>query len=50
VIPVQSLPPSGAPFRIGFRPKTVHSLVFRIDQAQGANAGLAEIMVLGTLN
>ena len=50
VIPVQSLPPSGAPFRIGFPPKTVHSLVFRIDQVQGINAGLAEIMVFGTLN
>jgi hypothetical protein len=49
-IRVDSLPPGGAPQRIRFPAKTVHSVVFRIDQAQGANAGLAEIMVLGTLN
>ena len=49
-VPVESLPPGGAPLRIRFPAKTVRSVVFRIDQAQGANAGLAEIMVLGTLN
>jgi hypothetical protein len=49
-IRVDSLPPGGAPQRIRFPAKTVHSVVFRIDQAQGINAGLAEIMVLGTLN
>ena len=49
-IPVASLPPSGAPLRIRFAAKTVRSVVFRINQAQGANAGLAEIMVLGTMN
>lgn len=49
-IPVASLPPGGAPRRITFPAKTVRSVVFRIDHAQGLNAGLAEIMVLGTLN
>jgi hypothetical protein len=49
-IPVESLPPGGAPRRITFPAKTVRSVVFRIDHAQGLNAGLAEIMVFGTLN
>jgi len=49
-VPVESLPRSGAPRRITFPAKTVRSVVFRIDQAQGPNAGLAEIMVFGTLN
>ena len=49
-IPVESLPPNGAPRRIAFPAKTARSVVFRIDQAQGMNAGLAEIMVFGTLN
>jgi len=50
MIPVESLPPNGARRRITFPAKTVHSVTFRIDQAQGLNAGLAEIMVFGTLN
>jgi hypothetical protein len=49
-IPVESLPPGGAPRRIRFQAKTVRSVVFRIDRAQGPNAGLAEIMVFGTMN
>jgi hypothetical protein len=50
MIPVESLPPGGAPRRITFPAKTVRSVTFRIDRAQGLNAGLAEIMVFGTLN
>ena len=50
VLPVESLPPTGAPRRIAFPAKSVRSVVFRIDHAQGLNAGLAEIMVFGTLN
>src|ERR1039457_3702946 len=37
-IPVASLPPGGAPRRITFPAKTVRSVVFRIDHAQGLNA------------
>ena len=48
--PVESLPPAGTPRRIRFPAKAVRSVTFRIDQAQGTNAGLAEIMVLGALN
>jgi hypothetical protein len=50
VIVVHALPASGAPERIIFAPKIIHSVTFRIDQAQGRNAGLEEIMVIGTLN
>ncbi|MGD0777624.1 MAG: hypothetical protein ABSC05_32940 [Candidatus Solibacter sp.] len=50
VIVVHALPASGAPERVVFAPKTVRSVTFRIDQAQGRNAGLDEIMVMGTLN
>jgi hypothetical protein len=50
MIPVDTLPPGGPPRRITFPAKTVRSVIFRIDQAQGLNAGLAEIMVFGTLN
>jgi hypothetical protein len=50
MIVVDSLPPGGAPRRITFPAKTVRSVVFRIDQAQGVNAGLAEIMVFGAMN
>jgi hypothetical protein len=50
VVPVGSLPAGGAPRRVTFPAKTVRSVVFRIDQAQGVNAGLAEIMVFGNLN
>jgi hypothetical protein len=50
VIVVHALPASGAPERIVFAPKIIHSVTFRIDQAQGRNAGLEEIMVIGTLN
>jgi hypothetical protein len=49
-IPVESLPPAGFPRQITFPAKTARSVVFRIDRAQGVNAGLAEIMVFGTLN
>jgi hypothetical protein len=50
VIVVHALPASGGPERVMFAPKTIRSVTFRIDQAQGRNAGLDEIMVIGTLN
>ena len=50
VIVVHALPAAGGPERVIFAPKTIHSVTFRIDQAQGRNAGLDEIMVMGTLN
>ena len=50
VIVVHALPAGGAPERVIFAPKAIHSVTFRIDQAQGRNAGLGEIMVIGTLN
>jgi hypothetical protein len=50
VIVVHALPATGAPERVIFAPKSIHSVTFRIDQAQGRNAGLDEIMVIGTLN
>ena len=50
VIVVRALPAAGGPERVIFAPKTIHSVTFRIDQAQGRNAGLGEIMVIGTLN
>ncbi len=50
VIVVHALPAGGAPERVLFPPKTIHSVTFRIEQAQGRNAGLSEIMVMGTLN
>jgi hypothetical protein len=50
VIVVRSLPAGGGPERVIFAPKTIRSVTFRIDQAQGRNAGLDEIMVFGTLN
>jgi hypothetical protein len=50
VIPVRALPAGGTPERVTFPPRTIRSVTFRIDQAQGRNAGLGEIMVMGTLN
>ena len=50
VIVVHALPAAGGAERVIFAPKTIHSVTFRIDQAQGRNAGLGEIMVIGTLN
>jgi hypothetical protein len=50
VIVVHALPAEGAPERVVFPPKTIRSVTFRIDQAQGRNPGLGEIMVIGTLN
>jgi hypothetical protein len=50
VIAVRALPPGGTPERIAFAPKTIHSVTFRIDHVRGRNAGLGEIMVIGTLN
>jgi hypothetical protein len=50
VIAVRALPAGGTPERVTFPPKTIRSVTFRIDQAQGRNAGLGEIMVIGTLN
>ena len=50
VIVVHALPSAGAPERIVFAPKTIRSVTFRIDRAQGRNAGLEEIMVMGTMN
>jgi hypothetical protein len=49
-IVVHALPATGAPERVIFAPKTIHSVTYRIDQAQGQNAGLGEIMIIGTLN
>lgn len=49
VIMVRALPAEGTPEHIKFPPKKVRSVTFRIDQAQGPNAGLDEIMVLGML-
>ncbi len=50
VIAVGALPTDGTPAQIKFIPKPVSWLMFRIDNAQGRNAGLGEIMVRGTLN
>jgi hypothetical protein len=50
VIYVPPLPANGQVWRAVFPPKKVHWVMFRIDQAQGTNTGLAEIMVLGTPN
>lgn len=50
VIVVHALPAGGAPERVIFAPKTTRTVTFRIGQAQGRNAGLGEIMVVGTLN
>ncbi len=47
---VGALPVSGTAAQIKFPPKIVHWIKFEIDNAQGKNAGLAEIMVRGTLN
>jgi hypothetical protein len=47
---VHALPATGAPERVIFAPKTIRSVTFRIERAQGRNAGLGEIMVIGTLN
>ena len=47
-IAVPTLPPTGSPWRITIQPKVVHWLMFRIDQAEGRNTGLEEIMVMGT--
>ena len=49
VMMVRALPAGGAPEKIRFAPKTVRSVTFRIDHAQGPSAGLDEIMVMGTL-
>ena len=46
---VEALPPTGAPRRVTFPAKVVSSVIFRIDQAHGPVAGLAEIIVIGTL-
>jgi hypothetical protein len=48
-IAVDALPPTGAARRVIFPTKVVHSVMFRIDRAQGPQAGLAEIMVMGSL-
>jgi hypothetical protein len=49
-IAVAPLPPDGKPRRIAFPPKTIRSVTFRIDRAQGEAAGLAEIMVIGSVD
>jgi hypothetical protein len=46
---VPALPRDGSPWRIAFPPKTVHWVEFRIDRAEGLHPGLAEFVVLGTL-
>ena len=48
-IAVRALPAAGAPERVTFTPKSIRSVTFRIDRAQGRNAGLDEIMVIGRL-
>ncbi len=50
VIPVPALPPDGTPWSTRFAPKAVQSIMFRLDSVEGKNAGLAEIMVYGTMN
>ncbi len=50
MIAVGALPTDGTPARITFSPKVVSWVMFRIDEAQGRNSGLAEIMVFGMLN
>jgi hypothetical protein len=50
MIMVRTLPAGGEPERVVFAPKIIRSVTFRIDQAQGRNVGLDEIMVIGTLN
>src|SRR3954453_10510180 len=45
-IVVRALPAGGGPERVVFPPKVIRSVTFRIDQAQGRNAGLDEIMVI----
>ena len=50
LIPVPALPRTGAPWRISFPPKTINWVMFRIDRAEGKNAGLEEMMVFGSLN
>ncbi|MGD0501089.1 MAG: hypothetical protein ABSC23_21985, partial [Bryobacteraceae bacterium] len=47
---VGPLPVDGSPARIGFRPKSVKWVSFRIGATQGSNPGLADIMVRGELN
>ena len=44
---VPALPPDGSAWRAVFPPKTVRTVMFRIDRAQGRRAGLTEIMVYG---
>jgi hypothetical protein len=50
MVGVPPLPPDGSAWRVSFPPKTVRSLVLRIDSVEGRSAGLAEIMVFGTMN
>jgi hypothetical protein len=50
VIGVGPLPVDGSPARIGFRPKSVKWVSFRIGATQGSNPGLADIIVRGELN
>lgn len=47
VIQVPALPPGGEAWSATFPAKRVRWVMFRIDSSQGANAGLAEIMVYG---
>ncbi len=49
-ISVGALPTGGDPAQIKFPPKIVKWVMFRINTAQGRNAGLAELMVRGILN
>ena len=46
-IPVPALPRDGSPWSVNFPPKTIQSVIFRINKAQGMKTGLAEIMVFG---
>ena len=47
-VSVPALPALGAAWTVRFPAKVVRSVTFRIDQVEGKNAGLAEIMVFGS--
>ncbi|HUP02617.1 MAG TPA: hypothetical protein VMU19_01430 [Bryobacteraceae bacterium] len=50
VILVGQLPTDGSPARIGFEPKCVKWVRFRVGETRGNNPGLADIAVRGAMN
>ena len=50
MIAVPPLPPDGAPWQVNLPPKIVHSILFRIDRAEGRAPGLEEIKVYGAVS